>query len=190
MKQPDSRQQPLFSCIGLPLTKSILSFFTRGAWARRQCIREEPEDDRGRGDVRPIAAMVFPSVPPEGERRMQDPPLPQPERVAEIQAAAHTDEWATATTFPKLFRLLDATQALWGSQKQYTAAELKKRINRVCTRNRAFHLPLQVIPTTEGLRQQVSALLCVESALARIKTNSDRRTNRQCDEKGEVWTSK
>src|SRR5262249_13387065 len=82
------------------------------------------------------------------------------------QSQQQGEEFASATTFPKLFRLLDTKGALWGSQKYYTAAELKKLINRVRTTNPVLHLPLQVIPTTGGLRQQVNLLLDAESAAA------------------------
>jgi ADP-heptose:LPS heptosyltransferase len=44
--------------------------------------------------------------------------------------------------------VLDARQTLWGSQKCYTAQELKTLINRVRTQHPAVHLPLVVIPET------------------------------------------
>src|SRR5262249_16186611 len=63
--------------------------------------------------------------------------------------------FAGARTFPDLFQQLDAKRFLWGSQKRYTATELKALINRVRTQNPNLHLPIEVIPETGGLRQRV-----------------------------------
>jgi hypothetical protein len=59
---------------------------------------------------------------------------------------------------------LDVRQTLWGSQKCYTAQELKTLINRVRTQQPTLHLPLVVIPETDGLRQRVQELLEAEAA--------------------------
>jgi hypothetical protein len=80
------------------------------------------------------------------------------------------NDWATATTFRELFRPLDAKRFLRGSQKRYTAAELKKLINHVRTTQPPLHLPLEVIPATGGLRQRVKALLDADAAAARTET--------------------
>jgi hypothetical protein len=72
--------------------------------------------------------------------------------------------FAGAQTFQDLFRQLDAKRTLWGSQKRYTAKELKTLINRVRTKNPRLHLPLEVIPETEGLRRRVQALAAAEAA--------------------------
>ena len=72
--------------------------------------------------------------------------------------------------FRALFAQLDARQTLWGSQKCYTARELKILINRVRTQNPTIHLPLGVIPETDGLRQRVQELMEVEvTAAGRVK---------------------
>jgi hypothetical protein len=71
-------------------------------------------------------------------------------------------DFASAQNFQDLFALLDTKGALWGSQRCYTARELKVLINRVRTKNLAFCLPLQVIPETGGLRQRVKALCDAE----------------------------
>ena len=68
-----------------------------------------------------------------------------------------------AKTFQDLFQRLDAKHVLWGSQKRYTAKELKTLINRVRTTNPQLHLPLEVIPETGGLRQRVKALAAAEA---------------------------
>src|SRR5215510_1986672 len=68
-----------------------------------------------------------------------------------------------AKTFQDLFQRLDAKHVLWGSQKRYTAQELKTLINRVRTTNPRLHLPLEVIPETGGLRQRVKALAAAEA---------------------------
>ena len=70
--------------------------------------------------------------------------------------------FAQAQDFRALFILLDARQMLWGSQKCYTAQELKILINRVRTPHPAVHLPLVVIPETGGLRQRVQELVDAE----------------------------
>jgi hypothetical protein len=72
-------------------------------------------------------------------------------------------EFADVQTFRELFRLLDARRTLWGSQKRYTADELKVLINRVRTRNPALHLPLDILPATGGLRIRVKALVTAEA---------------------------
>jgi hypothetical protein len=71
--------------------------------------------------------------------------------------------FAGAQTFQDLFQQLDAKRVLWGSQKQYRATELKVLINRVRTKNPQLHLPLEVIPDTGGLRQQVQVLAAAEA---------------------------
>jgi len=71
--------------------------------------------------------------------------------------------FAGAQTFQDLFQQLDAKRVLWGSQKRYTAKELKILINRVRTTNPQLHLPLEVIPETGGLRQRVKALAAAEA---------------------------
>jgi hypothetical protein len=98
--------------------------------------------------------------------------------------STHTDcnEWATAATFRELFRLLDAKRILWGSQKRYTAAELKKLINRVRTTRHPFHLPLQVIPETGGLRQRVKVLLDAYSAAACTEAGAGLRNIHKAEE--------
>ena len=72
-------------------------------------------------------------------------------------------EFASASDFRELFQKLEAKQGLWGSQKWYTAGELKVLINRVRTRNPALRLPLVVLPETGGLRQRVKELLAAEA---------------------------
>ena len=71
--------------------------------------------------------------------------------------------FAGAQTFQDLFQRLDAKHVLWGSQKRYTAKELKTLINRVRTTNPHLHLPFEVIPETGGLRQRVKALAAAEA---------------------------
>jgi hypothetical protein len=71
--------------------------------------------------------------------------------------------FARAQTFQDLFQRLDAKRVLWGSQKPYTAKELKTLINRVRTKNPQLRLPLEVIPETGGLRQRVQALAGAEA---------------------------
>jgi len=66
--------------------------------------------------------------------------------------------FSTVHDFRALFTLLDEKDVLWGSQKGYSAQELKVLINRVRTTNRTLRLPLQVIPETGGLRQCVQKL--------------------------------
>ncbi len=71
--------------------------------------------------------------------------------------------FAGAQTFRDLFQQLDAKRVLWGSQKRYTAKELKVLINRVRTKNLQLHLPLEMIPETGGLRQRVKVLAAAEA---------------------------
>ena len=71
--------------------------------------------------------------------------------------------FAGVQTFRELFQMLDAKRALWGSQKRYMAKELNALINRVRTKNPRFHLPLEVIPETGGLRERVKALATAEA---------------------------
>ena len=71
--------------------------------------------------------------------------------------------FAGAKTFRDLFQMLDVKRALWGTQKRYTAQELKILINRVRTTNPQFHLPLEVIPETNGLRERVKVLAAAEA---------------------------
>jgi hypothetical protein len=80
--------------------------------------------------------------------------------------------FTSTQTFRDLFRRLDAKRALWGAQKRYTAKELKVLINRVRTKNPQLHLPLEVIPETDGLRQQVKVLAAAEAA-------ADKRNNQR-----------
>ena len=72
-------------------------------------------------------------------------------------------EFTDVQTFRELFHRLDTKRTLWGSQKRYTAAELKVLINRVRTRNPALHLPLDILPATGGLRAKVKALATAEA---------------------------
>src|SRR5262249_42446633 len=72
--------------------------------------------------------------------------------------------FARAQTFQDLFRQLDAKRIVWGSQKRYTAKELKTLINRARTKKPRLHLPLEVIPETGGLRRRVQALAAAEAA--------------------------
>jgi hypothetical protein len=83
-------------------------------------------------------------------------------------------DFSTAQNFRELFALLDAKRTLWGSQKCYTAAELKMLINRFRSRNLALHLPLQLIPRTAGLQQRVKDLL--EAEILKVAT-ANRGTN-------------
>ena len=71
--------------------------------------------------------------------------------------------FSVARDFKELFTLLDEKRVLWGSQKGYSAQELKVLINRVSTSNQTLRLPLEVIPETGGLRQRVQEL-CEEEA--------------------------
>jgi len=80
-----------------------------------------------------------------------------------VRPNQNESEFSDAQTFMELFRLLDAKQTLWGSQKHYTANELKMLINRVRTRNPALHLPVDIIPATGGLRMRVKALAAAEA---------------------------
>jgi hypothetical protein len=90
---------------------------------------------------------------------------------AQVQSYSHRREeaFAQAKDFRELFRLLDGRQTLWGSQKRYTAQELKALINRVRTQQPTLHLPLVVIPETGGLRHRVQELLEAEAAVERRK---------------------
>ena len=71
--------------------------------------------------------------------------------------------FAGAQTFQDVFQRLDAQRVLWGSQKRYTAQELKTLINRVRTHNPRLHLPLEGIPETGGLRQRGQVLVRAEA---------------------------
>ena len=66
-----------------------------------------------------------------------------------ILAAAPPNDFTKATTFQELFQLLDVRGGVWGSQKYYSAAELKRLINRVRSCNPALQLPLALIPETD-----------------------------------------
>lgn len=78
-----------------------------------------------------------------------------------------------AQTFQDLFQRLDAKRVLWGSQKRYTAKELKVLINRVRTNDPRLRLPLEVIPETGGLRQRVQALAAAEAVANRSNDHRD-----------------
>jgi hypothetical protein len=75
-------------------------------------------------------------------------------------------EFASARDFWDLFQMLEAKQTLWGSQRRYTAKDLKVLINRVRSHNPTLRLPLEVIPETGGLRQKVKELAAAEGGKA------------------------
>ncbi len=79
-----------------------------------------------------------------------------------IRAAALPNDFTKATNFQELFQVLDMKGGLWGSQKYYSAAELKRLINRVRSCNPALQLPLALIPDTGGLREKTKALCDTE----------------------------
>jgi len=70
--------------------------------------------------------------------------------------------------------MLASRQTLWGSQKQYTAKELKMLINRVRTPTPTLQLPLAVIPATGGLRQRVQQLVVDAEGREEEKPRSQR----------------
>lgn len=71
-------------------------------------------------------------------------------------------DFSTAQSFRELFKLLDEKGTLWGSQKRYTAVELKTLINRCRSDRTAQRFRTQLIPRTAGLRQKVEDLCAAE----------------------------
>lgn len=63
-----------------------------------------------------------------------------------------------AKDFMELFKTLESTGGLQGSEKFYEVEELKQLVNQV----RAGELPLDIITKTDGLRQRVSELMKIE----------------------------
>jgi hypothetical protein len=110
-----------------------------------------------------LAAAAYAVVQKVEGPRTLEKHVPLTELIATNRTHRQGEEFAQATTFPALFALLEAKGTLWGSQKRYTAAELKVLINRVRSTHAALHLPLQVLPETGGLRQRVQVLLEAEA---------------------------
>lgn len=83
-----------------------------------------------------------------------------------------------AKDFLELFRALDATGGLQGSQKFYSVQELKDTINRV----RTGELAAETITNTGGLRQRVAELLKIEQLGQQLREDDE-----HMDEKGELF---
>jgi len=143
--------------------KSLL--FSRGARERTSRPSEEQQDKWRITDLPHIEMLPHSYVRQETGTPVRPKRIPVTESTAENSTDDRSEDFVQVPTFPELFRLLDAKGTLWGSQKRYTAAELKLLINRVRTHRPALHLPLQVIPETGGLRQRVATLLATDALL-------------------------
>lgn len=97
----------------------------------------------------------------EAKEGLQRKTIPLAE-LEEANREGKVDEFGQAKDFLELFTLLDKKGELWGSQKKYQAAELKKLINRARSKNPDLHLSLEVVPETGGLRQKVKDLIDIE----------------------------
>jgi len=91
--------------------------------------------------------------------KVEQPKKPEEEKAPEQEKQAEKSVGISeAKDFDELYRVLEATGGLQGSQKFYDAAELKETIEKI----RGGYSRLNQITRAEGLRDKVSELALKE----------------------------
>src|SRR5262245_1583724 len=106
MTQTATQQKTLFSWSVPVFWKSPLSCLLFGDRVRRRCTSEEQENSPSSEGIVPIEAITRGRLQQTNDRRrLQQRPSTVLSSVNRSQQ--HGEEFAPATTFPELFRLLD-----------------------------------------------------------------------------------